>query len=403
MSHAAAGAGRYFIAATRHALAATLLLALAVAVLPQAAAANPKLGAIVIDARTGAVLHEYAPDRKLYPASLTKVMTLYLTFEALAEGRLKLGDRLEFSAFAAARAPSKLGLPAGATISVEEAILALVTKSANDVATVVAEGIGGTEARFAQMMTRKARDLGMRRTTFRNASGLPDAAQISTPRDMSILAIAVRRDFPQFYHYFSTDAFSFNGQVYRNHNRLLGSYDGVDGIKTGYTVASGFNLISAVERDGVRLIGVVFGGRTARSRDDSMRDLLDRSYARATAVAAARARQPEEPVLRPDVQLARAAVPAAAEVGDAPLSPWAIQVGAFRDYDAASRRAEAASRLIDTRPERLTLAISPNGNGERPLYRVRFFGLADEREARSVCDRLQRERIGCLPVAPSPT
>ena len=199
----------------------------------------------MIEEKTGRVLFSRNADKKLYPASLTKIMTLYLLFEEVAQGRLSMKSKLPVSRVAASRSPSKLYLQPGSSISVEDAILALVTKSANDVATVVSEALSGTEREFAKRMTRKARSLGMINTTFKNASGLPNRAQKSTARDMARLGVAIRRDFPQFYHYFSRTSFSYKGRKFGNHNKLLRQFDGTDGIKTGYTHASGFNLVAA--------------------------------------------------------------------------------------------------------------------------------------------------------------
>ena len=241
---------------------------------PQTAAASNRYAAIVIEEKTGRVLFSRNADKKLYPASLTKIMTLYLLFEEVAQGRLSMKSKLKVSRVAASRSPSKLYLQPGSTINVEDAILALVTKSANDVATVVSEALSGTEREFAKRMTRKARSLGMINTTFKNASGLPNRAQKSTARDMARLGVAIRRDFPQFYHYFSRTSFSYKGRKFGNHNKLLRQFDGTDGIKTGYTNASGFNLVAATERNGVRLIGVVFGGRTGTSRNAHMMKIL---------------------------------------------------------------------------------------------------------------------------------
>ena len=207
-------------------------------------------------------------------------MTLYLLFEDLEAGRISMTTRLPVSRVAASRSPSKLYLKPGQSIAVKDAIYALITKSANDVATVVAEGLSKTEREFGKRMTRKARALGMSRTTFRNASGLPHSKQRTTARDMARLAIAVRRDFPQFFGFFGTKSFRWKGQRFGNHNKLLANYAGTDGIKTGYIDASGFNLVATVERAGVRLIGVVFGGRSGRTRDAHMVEILDKSFKR---------------------------------------------------------------------------------------------------------------------------
>ena len=251
-----------------------------------------KYASIVIDFDSGQVLHEENADTRNYPASLTKMMTLYMLFEALAEGRVSMSTKMPVSARAAGMTPTKLGLPRGSSIAVEKAILALAVKSANDVATVVAEHLGGTEIEFARMMTEKARAIGMTNTTFRNASGLPNRGQLSTARDMARLSIALIKHYPQYYSYFANKSFTHNGRTYSGHNNLLDDYEGTDGIKTGYIRASGFNLAASVVRDGRRLIAVVFGGRTARTRDAHMVKLLDRGYIRAAQLDV----PPPEPV-----------------------------------------------------------------------------------------------------------
>lgn len=255
---------------------------------PRASQPNEKYASIVIDAATGVVVSERHADKILHPASLTKMMTLYLTFEAIQQGRLRKTQRLTVSSHAASQPPSKIGLEAGGSIRVEDAILSLVTRSANDISVVLAEGIAGSEFRFARLMTERARQLGMRHTHFVNAHGLHDPLQVSTARDMAVLSRALMRDFPNEYRYFSTNRFVYAGTTYRNHNRLLESYEGLDGIKTGYIAASGFNLAASAVRDGRRLIGVVFGGRTAASRNDHMAELLDAGFARLNAPQIAR-------------------------------------------------------------------------------------------------------------------
>ncbi|MBO6716630.1 MAG: D-alanyl-D-alanine carboxypeptidase [Rhizobiaceae bacterium] len=248
----------------------------------QGASANPKYAAMVIDAKTGRVLFARNADAPRYPASLTKMMTLYMVFEALANGHISKSSRITISRNAAAEQPSKLGLEPGSTITVENAILALVTKSANDVATAVGEFLGGSESGFARAMTQKAHALGMRSTTFRNAHGLPNSAQRTTARDMATLGLALREHFPQYYGYFSTRSFSYAGRNYGNHNRLLGRVRGMDGIKTGYTRASGFNLVSSVESDGRSIVAVVMGGRTAASRNEHMAEIISAYMPRAS-------------------------------------------------------------------------------------------------------------------------
>ena len=245
--------------------------------------ARPLFSAIAIDGHTGKIVHSRNADGMRYPASLTKVMTLYLLFRELKAGRISKTTKLYVSRYAASKPPSKLGLRAGSRIRVEQAILALVTKSANDVATTIAESLAGSEKAFARRMTQTARRLGMSRTTFRNASGLPDSRQRTTARDMAKLAQRIQRDFPQYYHYFRIRSFRYGKRTYRNHNKLLGRFRGTDGIKTGYTRASGFNLISSVRRGKKKVIAVVMGGRTGRARDSHMKSIITHAFSRVAA------------------------------------------------------------------------------------------------------------------------
>jgi D-alanyl-D-alanine carboxypeptidase len=235
---------------------------------------SPAFSSIIVDGNSGATLSASNPDASRHPASLTKIMTLYLLFERLDAGKMKLDTEMEVSEHASEQAPTKLGLRPGQSIRVEDAIKGLVTRSANDAAVVIAETIAGDEDNFAKLMTRKARALGMTRTVYRNASGLPDDEQVTTARDQSTLGRAIQDRFPRYYRYFSTTAFNYHGQSIRNHNRLLGSVEGVDGIKTGYTRASGFNLVTSMRRGNRHLVGVVMGGRSGGSRDAIMRNLL---------------------------------------------------------------------------------------------------------------------------------
>ena len=262
-------------------LASLLCVALALQVsLPVQAA--PKFAALAIDARTGAILYSDEANSQRYPASLTKMMTLYLVFQDLKSGRIKLSTRLHVSRRAASMPPSKLGLKPGSTITVEEAIKALVIKSANDAAAAVGENLGkGSESAFAARMTRVARSIGMSRTTFRNASGLPNPGQVTTAKDMATLSLRLMRDFPQYYPYFRLTTFTFRGKVIRTHNRLVGRFAGTDGIKTGYIGASGYNLVTSTRRDGRRVIGVVMGARSAGRRNAYMMTMLERALAKA--------------------------------------------------------------------------------------------------------------------------
>ena len=237
---------------------------------------SPKYAAIVIDANSRQVLYAKSANETRYPASLTKMMTLYMMFEAIDSGRMSKSTPITCSANAARRPPSKLGLKSGQTIDADTAMRALATKSANDVATAVAEHLGGTEENFAAMMTAKARQLGMSRTVFKNASGLPDPAQQTTARDMARLGMALRSRFPHHYHYFSLDGFNYNGRTIRGHNEVLRTVDGADGIKTGYTRASGYNLATSVNRGGRRIVAVVMGEDSAKERNRHMEQLVAR-------------------------------------------------------------------------------------------------------------------------------
>ncbi len=237
---------------------------------------SPPSSAIVVDGNTGAVLHAASADALRHPASLTKIMTLYLLFERLEAGKIKLDTPLKVSAHAAEQAPTKLGVKPGQTLAVEDAIKAVVTKSANDAAVAIAENLGGDEDEFAKLMTAKAHALGMSRTTYVNASGLPNDDQITTAHDQALLGRAIQERFPHYYRYFSTEQFVYHGHAMRNHNHLLGVVGGVDGIKTGYTHASGFNLVTSVHRDGRYIIAVVLGGRSAGERDAHMRELINK-------------------------------------------------------------------------------------------------------------------------------
>lgn len=265
----------------RTAVAGLIAVAMSIAA-TGSSAANSKYAAIVIDANTGKTLFSANADSRRYPASLTKMMTLYLTFEALSQGKINKKTPVPFSAQAAAEPPTKLGVKAGKSIPVETAIYALVTKSANDAATALGELLGGSQDRFARMMTAKARSLGMNGTVFRNAHGLPNTAQFTTARDMATLGIALREHYPQYYSYFSTRSFTYGRTRMPNHNRLLGRVKGVDGIKTGYTRASGFNLASSVSDGNRRIVAVVMGGSSGASRDSHMVELIKKYLPKAS-------------------------------------------------------------------------------------------------------------------------
>lgn len=383
--------------------------------------ANPAhagYAAIVVDADSGRVLHSRNADTRNFPASLTKMMTLFLAFEALENGNLKLDQPLRVSKRAAGQPASKLGLKVGETITVDDAIRAISVKSANDVATVVAEALGGTEIKFSQMMTKRARDLGMKRTSFRNASGLPNRRQLSTARDMAVLAQALIERFPSYYGYFSEPSFQYKGKKYKNHNSLLKDYDGTDGIKTGYIRASGFNLVASAERDGVRLIGVVFGGKTANRRDRHMQNLLNRSWAQArvkSTIAAAPVPKPEIPgekvktvttayiatpkIATPKIDRPNISTPIPPTVVRAGPTNWGIQIGAFAGYTDAHIAAGNVAQRLSNVPATASLKIQPVSQKAGTLFRARLMGL-DEVSARSSCQQLLRNGQVCVLVTP---
>jgi len=403
-----------------------ILFLLAVVLTPQPSLA--KYASIVVNETTGKVLYSRNADKKLFPASLTKVMTLYLLFEELEEGRITMNTHMKVSSVAAGRSPSKLGLREGSTIKVEDAMFALITKSANDVATVIAEHLAGTERKFAKRMTRKAQALGMTRTNFRNASGLPHSKQHSTARDMARLAIAIRKDFPQYFPYFKTQTYTWKGKKFKNHNTLLRTFKGADGIKTGYTRASGFNLMATAERNGTRLVGVVFGGRTGPSRDKHMKYLLAKEFdalprfnkpvirqARApvkpelpapppkpTIVALANVKETDArvsvPARKPETDLPPLIDPTPAEATAEPNS-WGIQIGSFSKRYNAHVAARNARRVADAIIPLQPALLSEVQYGEVTFWQVQFVGF-DENEARAACVMLHRSGMACI-VVPS--
>ncbi|WP_436641237.1 serine hydrolase [Microbaculum sp. FT89] len=427
----------------------------------QPAGAEERYAAFVIDAANGHVLFSrYADDRR-YPASLTKIMTIYLMLEDVEAGRIRFDTPLKVSQNAANQAPSKIGVRPGETITVDQAIRALVTKSANDVAVVVAENLGGSVAAFALRMTRTAHAMGMRKSNFRNPHGLPDSGQYTTARDMATLAIQTQRRFPQYYSYFQTRSFTWKGRTYGNHNKLLGRVKGVDGMKTGYIRASGFNLVSSMRRDGRHIIGVVMGGRTGSSRDAHMRDILEKNiriaskggaimFANAplprtrpdqaslpvsatamqavpaprmlvpsttvpgTLVTAGMAGKPmpldsnamvalieqpiqEQPATEVDQGDTSSDVPELATVSMATAGGWVIQIGAFNDRQLAL---DTLQRAKSTAPTALASAKAFTETIEKngeTLWRARFAGF-DRLSAEGACSQLKQRSFGCFPA-----
>ncbi|MBL4616473.1 MAG: D-alanyl-D-alanine carboxypeptidase [Robiginitomaculum sp.] len=391
-----------------------------------ASSAEPvRYASIVIVEKDGEVLHARHADQLRYPASLSKLMTLYLLFDAIERGNVGLDDRLRVSDKAAKAKPSKLGLKSGTTISVEDAIRALVTKSANDVAIVVAERLAGGEARFASKMTKTAKLLGMSRSRFANGSGLPDKRQVSTARDMAVLAVSIRKDFPKFFHYFSLEKFVFDGRSFGNHNSLLGRIAGVDGLKTGFTNDAGYNIAVTVEREGVRLVVVVFGGASGAQRDAHARDLIDAAYkelskrelyvakpAPLVQVADLKSEEVRPPAGLPQqidqgsadrrgvkiiIEGESASVPELAKKAVLAAN-WLIQVGAYSNREQAETRLQAISGL--SLPDLATgsAIVQSSKQGDKTLFRARFTGL-EQNMATRACIALVNRGQPCFPLA----
>jgi D-alanyl-D-alanine carboxypeptidase len=389
--------GRKFV--TRLAALGVAAAALASTLSTQARAqiGSDRYSSIVVDAATGNVLEAANPDAPRHPASLAKLMTLYMAFEALRDRRISPEQSVPVSPHAAEMEPSKLGLVPGMRLSVEEAILGLVTKSANDAAAALGELLGGSEDRFAQMMTLRARALGMSRTTFTNASGLPDPDEWSTARDLAILARHILTDFPGFYPYFSAHSFTYMHRVIFNHDRMLQSYPGADGMKTGYTEASGHNLVTSAVHSGVRLIGVVLGAGSNPERDAHMATLLDQGFEqmdvppeRRTTVAG------RLPSLIGSAHAATLSMqPIRPAAHTRPTTAWAIQVGSFGSERAARDAASDARRAADD-GEAHVEAIGQRG---RTIWRAQVTGLTAG-EAQETCAAMTRHRAACLVLRP---
>lgn len=347
-------------AASRVGLAA-LLVASSLAAAPRPARAqvgSERYSSVTADAATGTILSASGADEYRFPASLTKMMTLYMLFEALRDRRVGLDQPVPVSVYAASMPPTKLGLTPGAYITVEQALLGLVTKSANDAAAALGELMGGDEDRFAQMMTLRARALGMTRTTFRNASGLPDWEQVTTARDMAVLARRLIQDFPAEYRYFSTPYFVFRGRLHHNHDRLLLTYPGADGLKTGYTTASGFNLVTSAVRGTTRLIGVVMGTSSAAERDVHMTELMDEGFERMGAPpappAAVFVRRDPAPLRLPFIAMAQAESASLSRLRATPAEPrpTLVRVAARRARGADDDAPRARGGRVEARAER---------------------------------------------------
>lgn len=380
-------------------------------------AAPPVYSAIVIDAHTGKVLFDENADGITYPASLTKMMTLYLLFEALETGKISVHHKFKVSSYASKQSPSKLYLKPGDSISVRDALLALMTKSANDVAVVVAEGLAGTEANFASRMTQKARALGMKSTTFQNASGLPNTSQKTTARDMAVLSLAIYKHYPRYYSFFSTKSFVYKGQKHGNHNHLLGNVPGVDGIKTGFIVASGWNLSASASRSGQRVIAVVLGGKTRLWRDKRVSDLIEAGFAKINHARYAGVPIPENrpqieqvellsdemadnkptenkstavdmPSLKQPVAKVGKKIPEAGK--------WGIQVGAFSSQKQARDHATTVKKQTD-QLQSARVVIRPIKKTRGKLYQARLVDMP-EQKAKNVCGIITKAGQSCIPL-----
>lgn len=375
---------------------------------------------LVINANTGDILYAYEEDLPFAPASLTKMMTLYMAFEALSKGRLKPDEDLPVSAFAAEQPPSRLDLQEGMTIRTRDAILALITKSANDAAVVLAEAMSDAESDFARAMTRKARKLGMADTVFRNASGLYEDGQLTTARDMGKLAMALLAHHPDYYKQFATRSFSWNGRRYANHNPLLSSYEGADGIKTGYIKQSGYNLVGSAEREGERVIAVVLGSKTPSLRNWAMTTLLDYGFEQIDEGGSAK--KTSSLPLIPNLagkQAVQVAIREAAGMGsparrDGPATrtatgfetralasntpgSWAVQVGAYPTTPPAKDAALKAKARVPGLLGDARMSFPTVIRGDSRFYRARLVGLT-ETEARAACRKLANHAIPCLAV-----
>ena len=370
------------------------LLATALSAAPASAQiGSERYSSIIIDATSGRELSSVNADEPRYPASLTKMMTLYLTFEALHARRIGLDTLVPVSAHAAEMSPSKLGLVPGTKMTVEQAIFGLVTQSANDAAAALGEFLGGSEPAFATLMTQRAHALGMEHTTFRNASGLPNPEQTTTARDLSRLAAHLLADFPAEYHYFSTPSFRFHGRVFANHDHLLENYPGADGLKTGFITASGFNLVSSAVHGNVRLIGVVLGAARAPERDRHMMLLLDRGFAMMGEPGGDAHGEARNIALLSHAAAVPLPPPAPPGTGSGPR--WAVRVGAFSSESAARRAAEAAHKWTDAG----RVIVSPTSHEGRAAWRAELVGLGPS-EASSACNVLERHKISCVVIKP---
>lgn len=400
------------------------LCVLVLAVL-RAAAASASVSSIMIDAENGDVMYEMNADERRYPASLTKLMTLYITFNALENNHIKLTDKLKVSRTAAGRSPSKLGVRAGETITVKDAIMAVIVKSANDCATVLAEHFAPNEADFAVLMTNTAHKLGMSHTTFKNASGLPNTQQKTTARDMAVLAMAVYHHFPQYYKWFSAKSFQYKGRTIGGHNYILKTFAGADGMKTGYTAASGYNIITSAKRSGKRVIAVTMGHNSVGERDKKVSRMMDKGLThmqkgeinvamltneingkasaapKATRLASV---QKKTPAKTQAVRLAKAqSKPATKATKIASASSngrYAVQVGSFSDYQRARNYALTVKNKLAKKYAVHDIKVEKVQAESKTVYRSKVIGLA-KNDANTICRNMKRSNQACLVTADS--
>jgi D-alanyl-D-alanine carboxypeptidase len=377
------------------------LCVLALLSLAPTAHAKPQFSAITVDARTGSILFSDNPDGLRHPASLTKMMTLYVLFQDLKAGRINRGTLFRVSARAAAMAPSKLGLRAGMTITVDEAIKALVTKSANDAAATIAENLGGTESNFAARMTRVAHTIGMSRSSFHNASGLPNPDQYTTARDMATLGLRLMRDFPQYYPYFRITAFNFHGRTIRTHNKLVEHYAGTDGIKTGYVAASGYNLVTSTKRGDKRLVGVVLGARSSISRGAYMMRMLESKFAQAKSGATVAALAGSSKGVINPVATATSAASAVAQTPSQDEKALLADAAASAADDQTSDedQADVASTTSVT-PQVIEASLAPVGGKKKPFGKLPFAVKSASAEPNTLEDSITQSwniQIGAYP------
>ncbi len=382
----------------RHKICILFLAAAALFAFPATARRSPSN--IVIDAKTGEVLVAHNPNAVRHPASLTKLMTLYITFEAMEKGLIKMDDELPVSFTAANRSPSRLGLKAGSKIKVETAIDALIIKSANDCATVLAEGLGYSEAKFAEKMTEVAKALDMKDTVFKNASGLPNRRQVTTARDMATLAAAVYFHFPQYYDLFSRQKFTYDGKTYHTHNHLLKNFEGADGLKTGYIASAGFNIVTSAQRDGDRVIAVAMGHNSQKERDRTVARLMEQGFGklalnRSSKAAATYVKLEHSDFLFNEHEQGKDKNSNENNAKQtAPDAVWMVQVGAFSNYAKARVYAQKVRRGYNELSSR-NVQVEPAQNNAIIVYRAQLIHLRKS-DAQTICKDLQKENKSCM-------